>query len=124
VRNGTMRILITGGAGCLGSNLIEHWQPKGHEIFVIDNFATGKREVLPQVTGLEVVEGSIADEKLVRECFERFKPTHVIHSAASYKDPNDWVEDVAANVTGTIPAVDSVALLSQRRNLILWHRFP
>ena len=119
-----MRILITGGAGCLGSNLIEHWQPKGHEIFVIDNFATGKREVLPQVTGLEVVEGSIADEKLVRECFERFKPTHVIHSAASYKDPKDWVEDVAANVTGTIPAVDSVALLSQRRNLILWHRFP
>ena len=32
-----MRILITGGAGCLGSNLIEHWLPQGHEIFVIDN---------------------------------------------------------------------------------------
>ena len=58
-----MRILITGGAGCLGSNLIEHWQPKGHEIFVIDNFATGKREVLPQVTGLEVVEGSTLKSK-------------------------------------------------------------
>ncbi len=42
-----MRILITGGAGCLGSNLIEHWLPQGHEILVIDNFATGKREVVP-----------------------------------------------------------------------------
>jgi UDP-glucose 4-epimerase len=97
-----MRILITGGAGCLGSNLIEHWLPQGHEVYVIDNFATGKREVLPPVPGLDVVEGSIADEKLVQNCFERFHPTHVIHSAAAYKDPTDWAEDTATNVTGTI----------------------
>ena len=44
-----MRILITGGAGCLGSNLVEHWLPQGHDILAIDNFATGKREVLPPV---------------------------------------------------------------------------
>ncbi len=61
-----MRILITGGAGCLGSNLIEHWLPKGHEIFVLDNFATGKREVVPEVAGLTVKEGSVADGALVR----------------------------------------------------------
>jgi UDP-glucose 4-epimerase len=97
-----MRILITGGAGCLGSNLIEHWLPQGHEVYVIDNFATGQREVLPPVPGLDVVEGSIADEKLVQNCFERFHPTHVIHSAAAYKDPTDWAEDTATNVTGTI----------------------
>ena len=64
-----MRILITGGAGCLGSNLIEHWLPLGHEIFVVDNYATGKREVLPPMPGLTLVEGSIADELLVKECF-------------------------------------------------------
>lgn len=98
----TMRILITGGAGCLGSNLIEHWLPREHEIFVIDNFATGKREALPPVEGLTVVEGSIADGKLVGGCFERFRPTHVVHSAASYKDPGDWAEDAATNVLGTI----------------------
>ena len=46
------RILITGGAGCLGSNLIEHWLPQGHQILVLDNFATGKREVVPEVPGL------------------------------------------------------------------------
>ena len=97
-----MRILITGGAGCLGSNLIEHWLPKGHEIFVIDNFATGKREVVPDVFGLTVHEGSIADEQLVNSCFEDFKPEVVVHSAASYKDPNDWIEDAKTNVLGSV----------------------
>ena len=55
------RLLITGGAGCLGSNLIERYLPTGHEVLVIDNFATGNREVVPSVGGLEVVEGSVAD---------------------------------------------------------------
>ena len=54
-----MRILITGGAGCLGSNLIEKFIPLGFEILVLDNFATGSREVVPKVEGLDVVEGSI-----------------------------------------------------------------
>lgn len=96
-----MRILITGGAGCLGSNLIEHWLPQGHEIFVIDNFATGKREVVPEVPGLTVCEGTIADAALVNECFTRFKPEIVIHSAAAYKDPDDWDEDSRTNVIGS-----------------------
>lgn len=96
-----MRILITGGAGCLGSNLIEHWLPQGHEIFVIDNFATGKREVVPAVKGLTVKEGSIVDEALVNECFAAFKPEAVIHAAAAYKDPDDWVEDSQTNVIGS-----------------------
>lgn len=97
-----MRVLITGGAGCLGSNLIEHWLPRGHEIFVIDNFATGKREVVPDVPGLTVQEGSVADEQLVNSCFEDFKPEVVVHSAASYKDPQDWIEDAKTNVLGSV----------------------
>lgn len=96
-----MRILITGGAGCLGSNLIEHWLPKGHQILVIDNFATGKREVVPEVDGLTVKEGSIVDEALVNGCFSQFKPDVVIHAAAAYKDPDDWVEDSRTNVLGS-----------------------
>lgn len=96
-----MRILITGGAGCLGSNLIEHWLPQGHEILVIDNFATGKREVVPEVKGLTVKEGSITDQALVNNCFDAFKPDVVIHAAAAYKDPDDWVEDARTNVIGS-----------------------
>jgi UDP-glucose 4-epimerase len=98
----SMRLLITGGAGCLGSNLIERYFPQGHEICVIDNFATGKREVVPPRQGLTVVDGSIADEALVKRTFEAFKPTHVVHSAAAYKDPTDWAEDAATNVIGAI----------------------
>jgi UDP-glucose 4-epimerase len=96
-----MRILITGGAGCLGSNLIEHWLPQGHEIFVIDNFATGKREVVPEVPGLTVKEGSIVDLALVDACFANFQPEVVIHAAAAYKDPDDWLEDAQTNVIGS-----------------------
>lgn len=95
-----MRILITGGAGCLGSNLVEHWLPKGHEIAVIDNFATGKRDVVPDVAGLTVVEGDIADSETVRKLFQDFTPDVVIHAAASYKNPDEWHEDIATNVLG------------------------
>lgn len=96
------KILISGGAGCLGSNLIEHLFPKGYEICVIDNFATGKREVVPQQERLQVVEGSVADKSLVDQTFKKFKPNFVIHSAASYKNPMDWAEDSNTNVLGSI----------------------
>src|SRR3954468_4228877 len=97
-----MRILITGGAGCLGSNLVEHWLPQGHEILALDNFATGKREVLPPVARLTVVEGSVADASTVDRVFSEFRPDVVVHSAAAYKDPADWREDAATNVLGSI----------------------
>ncbi|MGD1879775.1 MAG: NAD-dependent epimerase/dehydratase family protein [Kiloniellaceae bacterium] len=110
-----MRILISGGAGCLGSNLIERLIPQGHEVLVMDNFATGKREVLPPVAGLTVVEGSVVDKALVDDCFDRFRPSHVIHSAAAYKDPADWREDAATNVTGTINMVEAAKRHETRR---------
>ena len=102
-----MRLLITGGGGCLGSNLIETYLPQGHEILVIDNFATGRREVLPAIPGLTLVEGSIADRALVERVFTRFEPSHVIHSAAAYKDPQDWREDAATNIHGTINVIEA-----------------
>lgn len=97
-----MRILITGGAGCLGSNLIEHLHPAGHEFLVLDNFATGRHEVVEGIPHVQVVEGSIGNQSLVDKLFDDFQPTHVIHSAAAYKDPRNWEEDANTNVIGTI----------------------
>lgn len=97
-----MKILITGGAGCLGSNLIEHWLPQGHSIHVIDNFSTGKQELLRGIGGLTVSEGSVADAILVERSFDLFRPEIVVHAAASYKNPDDWLEDSASNIVGSI----------------------
>jgi nucleoside-diphosphate-sugar epimerase len=110
-----MRLLITGGAGCLGSNLIENWLPQGHEIFVIDNFATGKREVVPSVNGLSVCEGSVGDAALVQMCFDRFRPEVVIHAAASYKDPDNWQEDALTNVVGSLNVVKAAESYGVKR---------
>lgn len=110
-----MRILITGGAGCLGSNLIERYLPLGHEILVLDNFATGKREVVPSTKGLTVAEGSIADAALVDRLFTQFQPTHVIHSAAAYNDPQAHGEDATTNVLGSINVARAAKAAGARR---------
>lgn len=99
----------------MGSNLVERYFPQGHEICVIDNFATGKKEVIPPQKGLSLIEGSIVDETLVNRVFDDFHPTHVIHSAAAYKDPNDWAEDAATNVTGTILIARAALRLGVKR---------
>jgi len=100
-----MRLLVTGGAGCLGSNLVERYLLQGYEICVIDNFSTANREALPIEQGLKVVEGDIYDNDLVSGAFEEFRPTHVIHSAAAYKDPDDWLEDARTNLIGMINVI-------------------
>jgi UDP-glucose 4-epimerase len=111
-----MRILITGGAGCLGSNLVQHYLEAGHAVLVLDNFATGHPQSLPEADpALKVVEGSVADQAAVSDAFAGFKPTHVIHSAAAYKDPDDWQNDAEVNVCGTINVVRAAEAAGVRR---------
>lgn len=96
------RILVTGGAGCLGANILDRWADSSRHFLIIDNFSTSAREGVPSVANLEIVEGTVADKDLVDACFDRFKPTHVINSAAAYKDPDNWAEDSITNLLGTI----------------------
>ncbi|MBF9231970.1 NAD-dependent epimerase/dehydratase family protein [Microvirga alba] len=111
-----MRILITGGAGCLGSNLTERYLEAGHAVCILDNFATGQRGSLPEAhPRMTVVEGSIYDRALVDRVFADFAPTHVIHSAAAYKDPDNWIEDTRTNVEGTIHVVEAARLAGVKR---------
>lgn len=100
-----MKLLVTGGAGSLGSNLIDHFADQSESILVVDNFATGKPEALLPRDNMTLVDGTIEDAALVDRLFGEFLPTHVVHSAASYKDPNDWVRDARVNVIGTINVV-------------------
>src|SRR5438128_80403 len=98
----TRRMLVTGGAGCLGSYLVERFLAAGDAVCVIDNYATGRRDFHAPHPSLVCHEGSIADANRVQQIFADFKPTHVIHSAAAYKSPQDWAEDTATNVLGTV----------------------
>lgn len=100
-----MRILITGGAGFIGSHLSDRLVARGDQVLVIDNYATGRRDNLTPHASRKVVEGSIVDTALVDRCFDEFKPDFVIHAAASYKNPDAWLEDAQTNVVGTINIV-------------------
>jgi len=114
----TMKILITGGAGCLGANLIEHWSGLAlrPDILVIDNFATSARESLPaDQAGFAVIEGSIADRDLVMKAFQSFGPTHVVHAAAAYKDPENYGEDGRTNVYGTGHVIEAAQAVGVKR---------
>ena len=110
-----MRVVITGIAGSLGSNIAERLLARGDEILGIDNFSTSGPDAVSQAHNLQFVQGTIADRDLVRSQFERFKPDLVVHSAASYKDPDDWREDIATNVEGTANLVQAAVAFGVKR---------
>lgn len=95
-----MRVFITGGCGQIGSHIAERLLARGDEVLVIDNFATGRRMHLADQERLRVVEGSIADREVVNALFMDFRPEVVVHTAASYKDPDDWYNDTLTNAVG------------------------
>jgi UDP-glucose 4-epimerase len=99
-----MRVLITGGAGTLGSELVTRLLNDGRvdRIDVIDTFATSSRDRLPNDKRLQVHEGSVANRLFLEEVFEAANPSTVVHSAATYANPDDWEGDVHANVLGAV----------------------
>jgi UDP-glucose 4-epimerase len=100
-----MNVLITGGAGFIGSHLADELLEAGHRVMVIDNFQTGRKDNNKPHKNLTVVEGTIADANLVNQAFDSFQPEKVVHAAASYKDPENWEEDTMTNILGTINIV-------------------
>ncbi len=98
-------VLITGGAGFIGSHLTDRLLERGDDVLVIDNFATARRDTLPEHEHLTLVEDTIADNELVQRVFSEFGPEIVVHAAASYKDPDAWTEDSRTNAVGTANVV-------------------
>jgi len=97
--------LVTGGAGFIGSHLVEELLQKGRKVVVLDDLSTGKRENLPDSEDLEFVEGSITDRELLRELFSKYKFKSVFHLAAipsvdlSVKEP---LKTHSVNCDGTL----------------------
>lgn len=114
-----MKVFITGGSGFLGSTLADRLLARNDEVTVIDNFSTGRRDNLKPHKNLTVIEGSIADAGLLQKSISDFKPDCIVHAAASYKDPNNWVEDTETNVMGTVNLVQAAKAAGVNRVVYL-----
>jgi UDP-glucose 4-epimerase len=102
-----MRALVTGGAGFIGSNLVDSLLARGDEVTVLDDLSTGKRENLERALagGASLVEGTITDDRDVAEAFEAARPDAVFHLAAQIdvrRSVADPTYDLAINVGGTL----------------------
>ena len=99
-----MRFVVTGGAGFIGSHLVEHLVRAGHEVTVLDDLSTGRRENLaPFASSLRFIHGSITDPAT---CAKAIAGAHVVlHEAALPSVPrsvNDPFGSHAVNATGTL----------------------
>lgn len=114
-----MRVLITGGSGFIGSHVADKLLKRSDEVLVIDNYETGRRDNLKPQKGLTIIEGSITDKKLMESIFDDFKPEAVLHAAASYKDPENYIGDALTNVAGTAITVKNASRLNVKRLVYL-----
>ena len=109
-----MKSVVTGGAGFIGSHLVDALVARGDEVLVLDDFSSGKRDNLAGAldAGARVTELDVADAQAVLEAIEGFKPESVFHLAAqidvrrSMADPGF---DARLNVVGTVNVLEAAA---------------
>ncbi len=110
------KVLVTGGAGFIGSHVSEHLLDAGCEVVIVDDLSTGRRENVPGRAAFYEVD--ITDREALREVFRREKPTVVDHHAAqinvrtSVEDP---VRDARINVLGMLEVLEASRLAGVRR---------
>lgn len=103
-----MRVLVSGGAGFIGSHVVEGALAEGHTVTVLDNLSTGKRQNLP--AGVPLFEVDLRDRSRVREVVAELKPDVVSHQAAqasvaaSLREPH---VDAEINVLGGLNLLDA-----------------
>jgi UDP-glucose 4-epimerase len=102
-----MRTLVTGGAGFIGSNLVDALVERGDEVTVVDDTSTGKRPNLDQAiqNGARLMELDIRDPEAVDAAVEQARPQAIFHLAAQIdvrKSVADPANDSRINVEGTV----------------------
>ena len=101
-------VLVTGGAGYIGSHMVLALLDAGHKPVILDDFSTGHEKLLPN--GVPVFRGSVADTSLVAEICKRYDVDAVAHFAASIvvpesvADPLKYYLNNTASTTGFIAA--------------------
>ena len=112
-----MKFLVTGGAGFIGSNIVEELLKQGHTVRVLDNFATGKRENLKEFNSdIELLEGDIRSYHIVRQAVQDIEV--ILHQAALPSVPrsiNDPITTNEVNVMGTLNILDAAKDAGVRR---------
>jgi UDP-glucose 4-epimerase len=109
-----VKSVVTGGAGFIGSHLVDALAARGDEVLVLDDFSSGKRENLAGAleAGVSVDELDVSDAEAVRTAIEGFVPERVFHLAAqidvrrSMADPGF---DARLNVVGTVNVLEAAA---------------
>jgi nucleoside-diphosphate-sugar epimerase len=110
-----VRIYVTGACGQIGSHVTEMLLERGDQVFGIDNLATGRREHLGDHPNLKVLIDTIADRNVVESTIEQFRADVIIHTAASYKDPNDWYNDTLTNCVGGSNVINAAKKFEVKR---------
>ena len=114
-----MKILVTGGAGFIGSHVVQAYVQAGHTVGVLDNFSTGKKANVPD--GVQVFEGSVTDPEFVAATLADFQPEVINHHAAQVSvivSTQDPVFDSALNIGGTIAVLQAAAKAPSVRKVI------
>ncbi len=100
------RYLVTGGAGFIGSHLVDALLTSGHEVLVLDDFSTGKEANLP--AGTDVRRGDVAEPALVRRAMAGMDGCFHLAAIASVALGNeDWPGTHRVNVGGTVAVLDA-----------------
>ena len=98
--------LVTGGAGFIGSHLVDALQAKGHIVRVLDDLSTGRRANLDEAT--ELVVGDVADPAVTRAAMRGVDGCfHLAAIASVVRGNEDWVGTHRANLGGTICVLDA-----------------
>jgi UDP-glucose 4-epimerase len=115
-----MRTLVTGGAGFIGSHIVEALLNRGDSVRVLDNFSSGRRENLKDLkSDLEVLDGDLRDADLVKASVKNIDL--VFHLAALVSVPQSMTDPgtcFAINVGGTVALMDAARLAGVRRMVI------
>src|SRR4051795_13399453 len=114
-----MKAVVTGGAGFIGSNLVDALLERGDEVVIVDNLTTGKRANVEQAlaNGARLVEADIRDRQALIDLFEDVKPDVVFHLAAQIdvrKSVADTPLDAMVNVVGTINVLEAASKVGAR----------